>query len=59
MSNLATFSIRLFTAIETGSRKVNTASLPNFALDAHAPAVRRGDVFDQTQSQPVAVNLRR
>src|SRR5215470_2931916 len=35
------------------------ASLSNLALDAHTPAVRRGDVFDQTQPQPVAVNLRR
>src|SRR5262245_35386209 len=35
------------------------ASLPDFALDAHAPAVRRDDVFNQTESQSVAANLRR
>src|SRR5215470_20180155 len=35
------------------------ASLPDFALDAHAPAVRRENVFNQTQSQSVAANLRR
>jgi Phage integrase family len=35
------------------------ASLPDFALDAYAPAVRRDDVFDQAQPQSVAANLRR
>src|SRR6266545_4897561 len=35
------------------------ASLPDVALDAHAPAVRRDDVFDQAQPQSVATNLRR
>src|SRR5262249_23535494 len=34
------------------------ASLPDVALDAHAPAVRREDVFNQTESQSVAANLR-
>src|SRR5688572_21494141 len=33
------------------------ASLPDFALDAHTPAVGRDDMFDQAQSQSVAVNL--
>src|SRR2546428_4202350 len=35
------------------------ASLPDFALDAYAPAVRRDDVFDQAQPQSIAANLRR
>jgi hypothetical protein len=35
------------------------ASLPDFALDAHAPAVRRDDLFDQTQPQSVSANLSR
>src|SRR5262245_22906655 len=43
------------------NRKIQNeyASLTEFALDAHAPAVRGDDVFDQAQSQSVATNLRR
>src|SRR5215475_14821444 len=48
-----------FSADKNRQMQCEYASLPDSALYADEPAVRRHDVFDQTQPQSVATNLRR
>src|SRR5262245_25491145 len=59
VSAFALIHSRAFSNSRNWQAQCESAPLPDFALDAHAPAVRRDDVFDQTQPQSVAANLRR